>query len=245
KPAETQVTADEAVRKASGAWKDAEAKHTQAVEQLIRCRAALAKAEARETECARILAQAEFNKQVAIKALANASGLQVQGHGEGKAGDDKASNGECFRMEVDEAFFASTKELECEESEQKEFAELEKQLREVQPAMATRSSEVKDWVARTKAMKAAIQDRMQKRRTSDGAVAGGAGSAGQAAAEGTEPTAAAGAAPPAARGSDGSGSSGGFSDEALAARAKQLSDAKLAGADAAMQMAAATAAAAA
>ncbi|CAK0821616.1 unnamed protein product [Prorocentrum cordatum] len=163
KPTETQVTADEAVRKA----------------------------EARENECARTLAQAEFNEQVAIKALANASGLQVQAQGEGKVGRDQASNGECFRVEVDEAFFASTKELECEESEQKEFAELEKQLRDVQSVMATRSAEVKDWVERTKAMKAAIQDRMQKKR------------------------------------------------------AKQLSDAKLAGTEAAKQVAAATVAAAA
>ncbi|CAK0889041.1 unnamed protein product, partial [Prorocentrum cordatum] len=239
KPVESVVSADEAVRKASGAWKDAEAKHAQSVDQVLRCRAALVKAEAREAECARTLAQAEFNKQIAIKALANASGLQVQATGDGKA-PDKAAEGDCFRVEVDETFFASIQDLECEEGERKELAELEKQLRDMQTAMATRSSEVKAWVERTKAMEAAIQERLQKKRKVEaGGVAGGAeggGTAGAGTATGPEAAAPEGAsAPPPAGLGAGAGSSGGLSEEALAARAKQISEARLAGADAARQ----------
>ncbi|CAK0904580.1 unnamed protein product, partial [Prorocentrum cordatum] len=214
-------------------------------------------AEAREAECARTLAQAEFNKQIAIKALANASGLQVQAAGDGKA-PDKAAEGDCFRVEVDESFFASIQDLECEEDERKEIAELEKQLRDMQTAMATRSSEVKAWVRdmqtamatrssevkawveRTKAMKAAIQERLQKKRKVEaGGVAGGAeggGTAGAGTATGPEVAAHEGtSAPPPAGPGASSGSSGSVSEEALAARAKQISEARLAGADAARQ----------
>ncbi|CAK0798663.1 unnamed protein product, partial [Prorocentrum cordatum] len=196
-------------------------------------------AEAREAECARTLAQAEFNKQIAIKALANASGLQVQAAGDGKA-PDRAVEGDCFRVEVDESFFASIQDLECEEGERKEIAELERQLRDMQSAMATRSSEVKAWVERTKAMKAAIQERLQKKRKVEaGGVAGGAeggGTAGAGTATGPEVGAQEGpSAPPPTGPGTSSGSSGSLSEEALAARAKQISEARLAGADAARQ----------
>ena len=69
------ITADEALKRATSSWKDCSAKHEQAVQQVVKCRENLRKAEEKEQEWALALAKAEYAKKNAIAILAKESGL--------------------------------------------------------------------------------------------------------------------------------------------------------------------------
>eukprot|EP00959_Pyramimonas_sp_CCMP1952_P453367 9468117-Pyramimonas_sp.AAC.1 len=82
KPAAPPQTAEEAVRRAASAWKDANYKHDQAVQQVSRCREALLRAEAKESETVRVLAEAEIARKLAAQALAAQAGFTAVPAGE-------------------------------------------------------------------------------------------------------------------------------------------------------------------
>eukprot|EP00959_Pyramimonas_sp_CCMP1952_P297960 6232930-Pyramimonas_sp.AAC.1 len=63
------LSAEDAVRKAAGAWRDASTKHDQAVNQVVRCRENLRKAEQKEKEMATYLAEAELQRKSAAQVL--------------------------------------------------------------------------------------------------------------------------------------------------------------------------------
>ena len=156
--AATAAQPAEAARKAEGTWRDADAKHVQAVQHVIRSQENLARAEERERETALILAQATLARQIAVKALAQASGIAV---------DQPPPKKELFEVKWDLAFFENLDTMEMEESERQEFKVLEQQLKQAKENMATRSEEATQWLQRMKDMQKAVEERTTKKRKTE------------------------------------------------------------------------------
>ncbi|CAK0826704.1 unnamed protein product, partial [Prorocentrum cordatum] len=139
-----------------GTWRDADAKHAQAVQHVIKCRENLVRAEAKERETAETLAQASIARQIAVKALAQASGLSVDGSQECKQ--------DLFEIKWDTSFFEPLDSMEIEESERRELKELEEQLKQAKAKISERSEQMQAWLERMKAMQKEVVERTSKKR---------------------------------------------------------------------------------
>ncbi|CAK0791456.1 unnamed protein product [Prorocentrum cordatum] len=153
------MSPEEQIKHASGAWKDATVRHDQAVQGVLKARENLEKAEAKERETSLILARAEEAKRAAAATLAKQMGL-TQPAATPAAPEQKV----LFKLDIDDQFFQELEKLDLEGDELAKLRDLERQLREAQQLVEGKHTEVKDWQARTAELKAAITERMAKKR---------------------------------------------------------------------------------
>ncbi|CAK0803513.1 unnamed protein product [Prorocentrum cordatum] len=207
---------EEALRLASGAWRDGALRRDQAVHAVVKAQENLAKAQQREREAALTLARAEQARTLAAQGLASDMGI---------AAEEKEV---LFQVKIDEEFFASLDSLDIEQQDREALQKLEQELRNAQVTMEGKHSEVQQWQAR-------MAEPRQKANVAEPAAAP------PPAGSGASSAAAAAAAPPTA-GAAGGGS--GLTEEAKLQRAaERLSESKLAAAMAAQAAKVAAAAA--
>eukprot|EP00959_Pyramimonas_sp_CCMP1952_P116578 2436437-Pyramimonas_sp.AAC.1 len=121
------ITAEDAVKRADSALRDAQAKHDQAIAQVMKLRENLQRAESKEADAALVPAKAEAAKKLAITTLAKESGLLTSDAAAATSPtkDGSGAGGVIFHLRWDEDFFKNLDQYECEESEKIELKALE------------------------------------------------------------------------------------------------------------------------
>ncbi|CAK0877735.1 unnamed protein product, partial [Prorocentrum cordatum] len=156
------------LQRADSAWRDANNRHTQSVQSVLRIRRQLEAAELKERRLAEELAEATIVKQQAARALATAEGV-VPKPSEGKA-DDKC--GKPFELVYDHTLFDNLDELECEDSEKETLRKIHSELQSAKTTLDGKADEVTTMLKNAQDMRQAIKDRfMKKRRTAEGQAA--------------------------------------------------------------------------
>ncbi|CAK0871306.1 unnamed protein product [Prorocentrum cordatum] len=146
----SDTSPDEAVKRASGAVRDATLKHDQAIQSLIKARNNLSRAEAREKETSLALARAERQKLTASKALAYIMGIAAPESGK------EGFFGVCF----DETFFQNIDGIPgITDTEKDELKEIERQLKGFKTQMETKNEEIMTWVNKKEQMQKQLHDR--------------------------------------------------------------------------------------
>eukprot|EP00959_Pyramimonas_sp_CCMP1952_P036531 764700-Pyramimonas_sp.AAC.1 len=89
-------------------------RHDQAVQQVLKAREGLGRAELKEREAALALAQAEESRRLAAQVMAKEMGVAAAEGDTATASQDKPP---LFEVVIDEEFFSKLDELECEQQE--------------------------------------------------------------------------------------------------------------------------------
>ncbi|CAK0887617.1 unnamed protein product [Prorocentrum cordatum] len=191
-PQHVASPADE-VRRTDAAWRDAEVKHDQAAKAVQRFRGQLEQAEAKEQLAARSLAQAATATSQAAQAIAKADGVLITP--DNVDGDDKGPRS-LFHLSWDQELFANIDQLEHEQSEKENLAQLERDLVSTKDTWKSKEEEVQAWLRRAAELKASIEERLGKKRRNndDQAVPGGDGQSSAVTGHAAAPTATAAAA---------------------------------------------------
>eukprot|EP00959_Pyramimonas_sp_CCMP1952_P314244 6578012-Pyramimonas_sp.AAC.1 len=101
-----------------GAWKDADHKHTQSVNNVIKLRTALAHAEEKEQKAAEVLAAAEEAKQQAAALFAKIEGITiVEQQADSKGNGNEQQHTPNMTLTWDESLFQQAEDMEIEQSE--------------------------------------------------------------------------------------------------------------------------------
>ncbi|CAK0793378.1 unnamed protein product [Prorocentrum cordatum] len=214
-------TRDDALRRAAGERKDLHRRRQAAVGQVLRCRAGLRAAEARERELALLPAEAEAAKQKAAAAVASPGGPAPPAGAAAAAAASEESL-ELFQLRWDDSIFSANILEELDEQGRGSLASLRKELLAAKDLLQSLSGEVREELAAAQRPAATSRQRLAKKRNGDDGDAEG-------------PTQAAGAAPAAPAEKAG--------DPASAAAAAKLSQAKFKAAEQATAAAAARGAA--
>ncbi|CAK0886259.1 unnamed protein product, partial [Prorocentrum cordatum] len=154
----------EAVRRATGAWRDADHKHSQAVAAVVRLQDNLATAVEKEVQAAKILAQAEKAKRAATEALARAEGISSA-----SSATDSAAGGVTQ-------------------------PKLKDRLQELQSTLRAKEADIQVMLGKAAAVRKEVDDRLAKKRKKSvkeqTAPEGGSGGVGAGVVSGTTPDAA-------------------------------------------------------
>ncbi|CAK0808374.1 unnamed protein product, partial [Prorocentrum cordatum] len=148
KPRQSQ--AEEALRNASGVWRDASLKHKQAVNAAVEAQDNLANAQQRERETALTLAKAEAARRLSAQGMAKELGITP-------ASEVKEV---LFEVKIDEAFFHQADDLDIEASDRQALKGLEQELRGAKMHMGGKRAEVKSRQKRTTALRQEIDERL-------------------------------------------------------------------------------------
>ncbi|CAK0906193.1 unnamed protein product, partial [Prorocentrum cordatum] len=199
--------AAEAVRRAASACKDADHKHSQAVDNVVGLQQALT------------AAQAARAKTQATAAVAAAEGLALAA-----AAGAPGSASPKFELKVDTNIFEDLDDLECEKAERTDMRKLQSGLTALPALLSAKETEVDNVLSKAAEVRAAVQNKMAKKRR---VVEGQAGSD-EASAPATAPPAA-----PTSGGADASNDNDGVSqavdtedDEEPREAAEKLTEAK-------------------
>ncbi|CAK0883355.1 unnamed protein product, partial [Prorocentrum cordatum] len=165
-------TAEDTLKRVSGQWRDANAKHDQAVAAVIRCQANLDRAQQREKEAAMILAQADVERKQATAVFAKEVG---GGAGEGQRG--QADTSADFDIVWDDTRFQDLDQLDgIEAAEKEDLLKVRQELQHYKTQLAAKGGDVKTRIARAKALRDTIHTRSGKKRkteTADGGLVEG------------------------------------------------------------------------
>ncbi|CAK0807309.1 unnamed protein product, partial [Prorocentrum cordatum] len=171
----------EAVRRANGAWRDADTKHSQAVAAVVRLQDSLAIAIDKEVQAAQVLAQAEKAKRAAVEALARVEGI-MSSSVTAKDASPVVEGTPSFRISWNEALFQGLDDLECEDEEREQLRLVHTQLQELQATLSAKEADIQAMLEKAAVVRKEVEERNKKKRKT------GMGE-GQAAPGGGEPTA--------------------------------------------------------
>ena len=150
------------LKRADGAWRDANNRHTQAVQTVVRLEKSLAAAKEKEVRLAREVAQADLLRKQAAEILAAKEGLSAP-----KANSQEAAASKPFAVVFDEELFKNVDELECDPAQRDSLKQMHTELLNMQTNLDAKAQEVTKLIDSATQLRKQLQDK-KKRKADDG-----------------------------------------------------------------------------